>query len=65
MIYTIVENAVEGVDELLVETEKYMEYISYMIQEPNPIIDILMYMIGILSMLTICYLIFSAKHMNI
>ena len=62
MIYTIIENAVEGVDEFLVETDKYMEYLSYMIQNPNPIIDIFMYVIGILSMLMILYLVFNTKH---
>lgn len=62
MIYTFVENAVEGVDDFIVESEKYIEYISYMIQQPNPIIDTFMYIIGILSMLTILYLIFHTKH---
>ena len=62
MIYTVIGNVVEGVDEFLVETEKYMDYLSYMIHQPNPIIDIFMYTIGILSMLIILYLVFNTKH---
>ena len=49
-------------DEMLVETDKYIQDLLVLIHQPNPIVDIFMYTIGILSMLTILYLIFSAKH---
>ena len=58
MSYTLLKD----MDEMLVETDKYIQDLLVLIHQPNPIVDIFMYTIGILSMLTILYLIFSAKH---